>query len=348
MSEIFRKLDKPTLTSMKQYSAIERDVLNSLIKPVEQSYSPSNINYFLLRYDTRTDTEIKLKSRTSQVPNDEETRFLLDILTHRYNDFLIPPIMPYLTGDQIITFLNSFFELNSSFRNKTIAGLVPSTLSRDDQLKIIEFYIQKGCNIYVFDLYGSSPDRHYASINMVLSELMDYEKKTRDKTFLMATNVRYGRPHRDTIVAPAKDLLSFYSGFDCFGKAHVQKIVFDTGGDGRPLKKDPSISRLLNIDDYGYHISQSNEIIASKTAYEQSNIIKKIDFKPEQETKISGLLNSVEQGIEASKLRDILSTDGKISNYLSTKRELPDKFVDELKELYREVTAPEVRQSTLF
>jgi hypothetical protein len=141
MSEIFRKLDKPTLTSMKQYSAIERDVLNSLIKPVEQSYSPSNINYFLLRYDTRTDTEIKLKSRTSQVPNDEETRFLLDILTHRYNDFLIPPIMPYLTGDQIITFLNSFFELNSSFRNKTIAGLVPSTLSRDDQLKIIEFYI---------------------------------------------------------------------------------------------------------------------------------------------------------------------------------------------------------------
>jgi len=335
INEIYSKrVDKSKLSSMKQYAEIERETLNSILKPVESSHNPTDINYFLLNYDSRTETEKKAKNRTSSIPNTDEIEYLLDILNHRYNDFIVTPLMPYLNGEQYISFLRTFFELNSSFRDRTIAGLIPSKLNREEQMGILDYYISKGCKIFIYDLYGSSPDRHYTSINLILRRAMLYEQNIHEKLFFMATNVRFGRPHRDTPVAPAKDLLSFYSGFDCFGKAHVQKIVFDIGTGGRPPRNEPRIPRLLNIDDYGYHISQNHEIENSRLNYEQLNVINRIEIGLGQNDKICNILNCVEQGLEARRIRNILSRNERLSLYLANKKEIPGKYVEELSELY--------------
>jgi len=244
--------------------------------------------------------------------------------------------MPYLTGEQYINFLNSFFELNESFRNKTIAGLIPSFLSRDEQFNILDYYIKKHCKIFIYDLYGSSPDKHYSSINMLMRESMTYEKEIKEKTFFIATNVRFGRPHRNTPIAPAKDLLSFYSGFDCFGKAHVQKIVFDIGENGKPPIIEPPIPRLLNIEDYGYYVTNNYEILQNKLTYERENLINRTTgLKQEEQEKMSNVLNTLNHGLEAIRIRDKLLNNEMISPYLESKNELPKQYVEELRDLYR-------------
>lgn len=336
INEVYRQFNKSKLFNMKQYSSIERDFLNSITKPIELSFSNTNINFLLLKYDTRTDAEKKAKSRISNTPTTQEVTYLLDILDNNYNDFIIPPIMPYLTGEQYINFLNSFFELNESFRNKTIAGLIPSFLSRDEQFNILDYYIKKHCKIFIYDLYGSSPDKHYSSINMLMRESMTYEKEIKEKTFFIATNVRFGRPHRNTPIAPAKDLLSFYSGFDCFGKAHVQKIVFDIGENGKPPIIEPPIPRLLNIEDYGYYVTNNYEILQNKLTYERENLINRTTgLKQEEQEKMSNVLNTLNHGLEAIRIRDKLLNNEMISPYLESKNELPKQYVEELRDLYR-------------
>jgi len=324
ISESFKKITKDKLISMGLNSHIERKFINDLINGIEKTESYKDIHYFLIRFDSRTSKERKNQERSSSIPETKEIEYLFDILNHGYNDVIIPPIMPYLTGSQYITFLDEFYQTYPSYNSRIIGGLISSGLSRDEQADIIKYYMKKDVDVINYDLYGKSPDRDYPSINMLMRELDNKQK--RDSKLLLASNVRFGRPRKTTYSAPAKDLLSFYAGFDAFARAHVMKI-----SPNLPPNPEPSISRTFLMNDYGY--------ITKDIKYDDIRRSLSIPFisdadlsalKMNYKNDIIKSFNTYNHNVEASNLQEKLSEGKKISDYLKNKSSMPEKYWKEL------------------
>jgi len=321
LSETFKKITKDKLEAMNFDSGTERKFTSSINNPIDQSGAYADIHYFLFHYDTRTTLERKTSQRTSSIPTKKETEYLCDLINNSRNDFIVPPLMPYLNGDQYIDFLGEFLDVVPSFDSKQVGGLVSSLVTREDQSNIIDFYKKNKLNIILFDLYGSSPDRYYPSINMLMRNFKSERFEDEDKT-LLSTNVRFGRPRKTTPIAPAKDLLSPYAGFDSFGRAHVMKI-----GGNLPPNPEPSLPRVFERNDYGYYlqIAHPSEIRENLDV----GYIRDQEFERMHSNNYSELikaLNALNQGKECNEIEDTLSNGNSMTEYLRTKRQMPEKI----------------------
>jgi len=338
ITESYKGIKKRKLEMMRNDSYEEDKFRRDLIRPIERSESFNNINFFLLRYDTRSDQQIKKKERKSSIPSVSEIEYVLDIMDHSYNDFIVTPLVPYLTGEQYISFLDKFLEVNYSFRNKEIGGLISSLLTRDEQSKVLDYYINNDLKIFVFDCYGNSPDRHYSSINMMMRKLKQYDEERNEYSFTIASNVKFGRPHRTTAIAPARDMLSSYSGFDAFAKAHVQKIFFS-----KPPKPQPPALRFFNQDNYGYEITEFNnmEQIPKSLRLPIFSKTELVTLNDKKKSEILNCINSYNQSIECNEIIKKIFNEESLLKYLRTKDQIPKRMIDELINMTRQTSVSE-------
>lgn len=89
---------------------------------------------------------------------------------------------------------------------------------------------------------------------MVMRTLRDTIEESKEECLLIGSNVKYGRPHRTTQISPAKDLLSYYAGFDAYSDNHVPKMAIENKTGGKPPKPKPPVFRTLDLSTYGYEI----------------------------------------------------------------------------------------------
>jgi len=100
-SEIYKTLNKEKLQKMESYNGEERKFINSIGRVIDKSNAYGDIIFSLYKYDSRSEKERKESVRLSEIPKEKEIEYLFDLLHHNYNDILIPPLMPYLTGKNI-------------------------------------------------------------------------------------------------------------------------------------------------------------------------------------------------------------------------------------------------------
>jgi len=337
LSETFVSLNKEKIHAMGRHNGTEQTFLSRIRYKIKRSDAANDIHYIFIKYDTRTGKEIKSKIRKSETPVDKELHYLFDILNARHNDIIIPPIMPYLNGLQYQDVLKRLYEIKESYSNKPLAGLIPSTLSRDDQSKILSLSLKNDSRIIFYDFYGMSPDRHYTSTNMVMRTLRDLRKESKEERFLIGSNVLHGRPHRTTAIAPAKDLLAFYAGFDAYSDNHVPKMAIENKG-GKPPKPKPPVFRTLDLSSYGYEIIDSRNIQDIENEINQipGLLFDKYSEDTNKTRKIIKCFNGVKQAEEAKNIQLLLLNEQKISEYLRGKTTIEKEIVDQLLNGYKQ------------
>lgn len=330
--ETYKKMNKDKLVEMGQYSDIERRFTNSISNNILKASANEGINYFLFNYDSRTDQERKSHSRQSEIPSKNEVEYLVDLLLSNSNDIVVPPLLPYLDGNQHIEFLDIFYNTIESYNNHVIGGLVPTYLGRLDQNTIIDYYLKKDIKILFFDLYGSSPDRHYPSVSLLMRKVLEKERTSKTKHMIVATNVRFGRPHRKTTIAPAKDIISLFLGFDVFSRPHVIKMAFDSPVGGAPPKKTPPNIRLFQKEDYGYYQTDRlylNQIPTELNISTESNMDIRLLNDTNQRSVIDSY-NTYEHGKEAQILRTNFKDEVNMGAYIRQKKQLPEKNIKQI------------------
>jgi len=199
-------------------------------------------------------------------------------------------------------------------------------------MKIIDYYLSKDITILFYDLYGSSPDRHYPSINMLMRKINAKQKESKENIFITATNVKYGRPLRRTLVAPAKDMFSFYMGFDAFSRAHVMKI-----GGLPPIKRPPHY-RMFHKEDYGYYRGRPHRInqlpSELRLLFKDDEELENLDDRYLNE--VIKTYNCYDQGLEANIIRNNIMDEIDLTKYLKQKDYMPEEHVKEILKLYNE------------
>ena len=320
LNEIYRKLDKKKLDRMSHNNGEQKRFILSLRNDIQKGSTPGEVNLIIFSYDNRTENEKKTGKKYTNIPTSSEVEYLCDLLNAHFNDFVIPPLLPYLTGEQYLQFLEMLFNALPSYRTKEVMGTIPGDLHRIEYPPILKLYDRKGIRFFIMDLHGGAPDTHYADINLVQRILTEIEEKNRETCYLQGLNVKYGRPLTSKAIAPARDILSFYYGFDSFGPSHIGlKLPRDLYEKPTP----PRPFRLFNRDDYGYYRSDLTGLGVFPS--EQGAVYQIQDFYGDASKRLKDMakiFNAERQGVEAHLLRKNLEEGQSIARYVATKKHI--------------------------
>ena len=335
INELYRRLTKSKLHKMSRNNGEQMRFTRTMQNAVDKIESPNEINMIVLEYDNRTDEEKMSNIRQAQIPVVDEIQYLCDLIVAPYNDIVIPSIMPFLNGTRYLDFLHQFFEYIPSYYSGPVMGLIPGGLHRIEFPRIVDFYSEKEIRLFLMDMRGGTPENHYADINLVLRLLSQLEKESGEVCYLQGLNVSYGRPRTTTPVAPAKDILSVFLGFDSFGRSHIAPRLPPDLYERHP---HPSSFRIFNRNDYGYYRSD----VASPENFkdEERATINLIDLhsRPDRRN-LARIFNVERHGIETSLVRDLIEEQDSLADYVRTKKHVegrPLKQVLDLKGTVRD------------
>ncbi|NIP62207.1 MAG: hypothetical protein GWN01_16200 [Nitrosopumilaceae archaeon] len=240
---------------------------------------------------------------SNSIPEEKEIEYLCNIVTHPESEVVIPPIIYGLSGGEYLEFLKKFFRFLKSYsKNQEIMGMIP-LVATSELREINQFYLEQGIRLFTVDFAGNYPMDSYLLINEIrkMTEFIATEYK--EDSFLHAFNVPLSRAQPTTYVSPAKDILTYLSGFDSFGSYHkkepkppevIEKIKEKIEQKKLEAKKNktryiPSF-RLFNRGDYGYYKNDATrlEVIFKDR---KDEVIKLSDLSdPEySESKLKGL-----------------------------------------------------------
>jgi hypothetical protein len=319
LNEAYKLLDKKKLEEMSQNNGNQKLFVDSIRTEMTKSNMLDEINMLVFSYDNRTDEDKKAAKVHTTIPTSSEVEYLCDLMNAPFVDFTIPPLMPYLTGQQYLQFLSTFFDQMSSYKEKEAMGVIPY-LHRIEYPSLIEYYDKRGIRFFTMDLQGGTPDMHYVDINLVHRKLAEIEKTRKESCYLHALNVKFGRPLASRSIAPAKDILSFYYGFDTFGSSHIRLKL------KRDLYKNPPPTRpfrLFNRDDYGYYRSDLTGL--GVFPKEQNATYQLEDFYGDANKRLRDMakvFNAERQGIEAHQLRQSLKEEKSITKHIGAKKQI--------------------------
>ena len=307
----------------------------------QESFS-RNIRYRFSNIDTATDITVFIYRYTNseggrnRQPSRTETEYLCGLLNHPYNDIWIPPIVPDLNGQSYLPYLKDFYDEAESYPRAATAALIPH-VSRLEIRLLRKLYTERQLRYFVMDFAGKNPLDLALPIGEVL-KLVDYvERETGNVCFLHGINVPLTRAHWSDPVVPAKDIVLYGLGFNCFGTSHVHhplpsEIV-------RKLKSTTRPYRLFNRNDYGYYRNDTRdlkELLREPTP----TIISAEHFTDGMKgTKIGEtekLFNVERHGLEASTIRTKLIQRENIGKYIQGKSQITEIQRRKLSELSKQ------------
>lgn len=302
LNEIYRRLKYNTLYRLETDVFYQERFNASIVNALRKIPWQTELALLFVEYDSQ-----------KQIPADKQIEYLFDLIYNQPVDFLIPPILRDISPTAYLDFLNKFFQLADSYNKKPMIGLIPYGSHRDLRI-IVDFYIRKGIFIFAMDLRGRHPILVSTQLGMITRKLQEIRKEYGQEGYLHGFNVGSGRALRTLEISPAKDILSFYSGFDSFGSPHVPlKLTPDLYQKLGTHVKMPPI-RFFNRTDYGYY---REDIAAVKGLFPSE--IGAMDIS--RRRVFQRILNAKEQALEAKIIRRKIQ-ENELKYYLESKSQV--------------------------
>jgi len=290
----------------------------------------NNVTVFILTYSNRE------KNGRNREPSAIETEYLCGLLNHPLNDIWVPPIVPQLKGLSYVSYLKEFYNQARSYPKIALTGLIPH-IARLEIRHLRDLFLKEGVNYFVMDFDGKNPLDMVGNINQAVG-IIDYiERETGNPCFLHGINVPITKGRWSKQAIPAKDILLFEMGFNCFGSNHVKRqlppeIVQKMGlTTKRPF-------RVFSRKDYLYYRDDTHGL-RDIVSEERPTAISLNDFSQGLTWGQIGLMEklfSVERhGIEADVLRTKLIERESVASYIQSKSKVPGEYVRKVLDMKR-------------
>lgn len=312
LNEIYRRLKYNNLQRLQTDVSYQEQFNATIINSLRKIPWEGELTLVFVEYDSQ-----------KQVPSHNQVEYLFDLLHSFPVDFLITPILRDISPIKYLDFLKIFLQISMSYNKKPMFGLIPYGSYRDLAV-ILDFYLNEGIVLFAMDLKGRHPLLLSPQLGMVTRKLQELQREHNQNGYLHGLNVGSGRALRRSAISPAKDILSFFSGFDSFGASHV------------PLKLTPDLYRRLgthakmlpirffNRADYGYY---REDVINSKKMFTSKNDLT-FDFDSlnrvtnlKEKRAFQRAINAKEQGLEAKTIQQKLRKE-ELNRYLGTKSQV--------------------------
>jgi len=309
LNEIYRRLKYNTLHKLETDVFYQEQFNASIINSLRKIPWQVELTLLFIEYDSQ-----------KQIPTDKQIEYLFDLIYNLPLDTLIPPILRDISPAAYLDFLNKFFQFAGSYNRKPTFGLIPYGSHRDLRM-ILEFYLRRGITLFAMDLRGRHPFLVSTQLGMITRKLQEIREEHGEEGYLHGFNVGSGRALRTLEISPAKDILSFYSGFDSFGASHVPlKLTPDLYRRLGTHAKTPPI-RFFNREDYGYYredIANVEGVFTSRgdLISEIGSINRISDMNKKR--MFQRILNAREQALEAKNIRKKIQ-EKELKNYLESK-----------------------------
>lgn len=323
INELPRVIDRKKLEDIDNDADKQEEFYREIRYRFSGMDTAGEITVFVYSYNNKGED-----TRNKQ-PTSAEIEYLCGVLNHPFNDIWVPPIVPQLAGRAYIPYLKQFFETVKSYQKTPFAGLIPH-IARIELRLLADLYAEEGINYLAIDFAGKHPLDLVGNINEAVRIASHIEKEYRTTCFLHALNVPITRAHWKNLIVPAKDILLFAMGFNCFGSSHIirrfppevlQKMKSRIG---RPF-------RLFNRGDYGYYRNDADglrEMLAEKQATVISLDSFKRNLTVEQISHLETLFNVERHGLEAAEIRRRLIEKDSLSKYIQGKSKMPQKYLN--------------------
>lgn len=328
MLELPREVTKDGLQAMAGDSAKQEAFSRQIRYRFADPRLTEEITVFAVKYNNKLSTEAR-----NRTPARAETELLCSVLDHPYNDIWVPPVVPMLSGQEYLPYLEDFYKEAKSYSNVDVAGLIPH-VSRLELRLLADFYVKQGINYFVMDLDGKNPLDMVANIGEVNRILRGIEKEYNTPCFLHAINVPFTRSHWKNTMIPAKDILLFEMGFNAFGSSHIRRQLPKEFLEKVHLLPKPHY-RVFNRRDYGYYrddVPNLREMVAEDGQTTVSLDSFSSDLTWSEVRAQEKVFNVERHCIEAGEIRRNLLTGESLAQYIRGKAALPVTF---LKKVFR-------------
>lgn len=323
INELPREIDKQKLEEIDNDNEKQEEFYRGIRYRFSGIDTSSDIGIFVFTY-TNKGTE-----KDNKEPSAGEVEYLCGLLNHPFNDVWIPPIIPDLPGTAYLSYLRKFFDEAKSYQHVTCAGLIPH-VSRLEIRQITDIYLKEGVSYLVMDFAGKHPLDLVGNITQVVKEVKKIEETQADTCFLHAVNVPMTKAHWKTPVVPAKDILLYEMGFNCFGSSHIRRHYPEEVVKMMAEQKARRRYRLFNRKDYGYYINGSPGL-EKMLAEDWPTVVSFDHFKNNHDWKtVSSLeksFNVERHGLEANEIRRRLHENMSVANYIASKTQVPKAYV---------------------
>jgi hypothetical protein len=261
------------------------------------------------------------------------------LLNHPLNDLWVPPIIPDLPGRAYIPYLRDFYKHAEAYRKIAVAGLIPRLASMEIR-QLTEFYVKQGLNYFVMDFAGRNPLDLVGIMNPVIKMIDRVEKETGSTCFLHGINVPLTKANWNRSLVPAKDILVFGMGFNCFGSNHVKRnlpkeiVEKINSTTNRPF-------RLFCRSDYVYYRNDTNGL--KGMVEEQEPTVISLDDVTSGNTAakvgaLEKLFNVERHGLEANAIRTKLLQNESVAKYIQAKSKLPNLYLKKVFDMKRQTS----------
>lgn len=305
INEIYTKFSLERLekvNSDEQYETITN-------RYIQTRKRPNSLNLLILDY---TDEDI---------PHKKHVGFLSDI-ENVIGDIVVTPIWSEIikkyTGDRLVEIFlkltNQFLDLTETHNNKSIIGLIPRALTRQQLDKIMNNYYNRDITSFMIDFRRRSADATLTWIRHLLRLVNEYGLS--ESSFLYSINPRIANFSQKAKEVIAKDFISFNFGIDILGRIHISaKMPKDEWKKFKESRSGSSL-RLFNEKSYGYKTMSKKELV-------RLNIVPKVSSLKET--------NFRKQFSESFELQNKLVEENTIEPYLKTKSQIDNKMMLKIK-----------------
>ena len=322
INELPREIDKNKLEDIDS----DKEKQEAFYRDIRYRFSGidtiTDLTTFILSYNNGE------KDGRNRQPVPLETEYLCGLLNHPLNDIWIPPILPELSGRSYLPYLQDFYSQANSYQKVSCAGLIPH-IARLEIRQLGDLYARLGLNYFVMDFAGKHPLDMVGNINETVKMIDIIEKQTGAPCFLHAINVPTTKANQNKPVVPAKDILLFEMGFNCFGSSHVRRRLPDEIAEKlRSTAKRPF--RLFNRKDYGYYrdnVAGLREMLKETRPTATSFDDFTTGLTGNKVGSLEKLFNVERHALEAASIRKKLIESENLGKYIQSKTRIPDGYV---------------------
>ncbi|MBU2100243.1 hypothetical protein KKG83_02555 [Candidatus Micrarchaeota archaeon] len=256
-------------------------------------------------------------------PSKEEIEFLIGAI-YPNSDIVTIPIVPginkkkksELDFDGYKKYVKEAIEDIEGLNNKPIMGTIPKlpgTLIKD----LINFYVGFGINSFLVDFDGSNPVSYDMRTHRILRALK--ENKLLETSYLFGHNVGLGRPNKDVLAVPARDILGFGLGLNSLGNKHKKFVPNRTFFEFIKMNPEKKF-RLFDKGSYSYWNYEA--VSKSPEAYPKDSSISWDELKKSKmPNKLQKTFNEEQIALETNKIYSVINEDSEKSlSYLKSKK----------------------------
>ncbi len=318
-NEVFKNFTKDSLEKLvsgeKDVTMIYKDINRDLKKV---SSNELNFCFTTLNY--------------TKFPEGKEIDMLTNV-AYIYSDATPLPLVHKLfepnqdameTYDKFTEFMVECIESINRLNNKSILGVIPSSMPPSYIDSLIDFYHSHDITSFAFDFenkthVGLTPHLREMMISIIKLDILD-------ESFTYSCNTQRGKASRGSDVIKANDILVYNYGFDIVGNSHMGMKMPPSVANKLKNRNSTSI-RLFNNDDYGHYRYDNLDLISNFYPFDKTEI--PIDFFNPNENvarsrECQKLFNNEMFGLELLKYNQLLKENESAVNYLETKNQIKE------------------------